>query len=439
MTNAQTRVAHLRQQRQAAAGGGEKLAGKLASLIKISQALATAETLDELLDLAAPEISHRLQADQTFLLLRDGRGELHIRAEFSRDSDRPNRMAVSRSICEAVVATGEEVLVPEALEHPSFQSQESVVALNLRSVMAAPLVPVGRRQPVGVLYTCSYTTGELFGQVDLELFKALAAQIGIHLDRTRVLAEKDRLLRELETVAASRGRVVEVATHELGTPLTEVSLSLGVAQKLADVLKETGDVDAHSYELSSRLRAAARGVTGVNERFIRPLREYYDLELLLDRLAPKVLVADALEMMIKKWRRLAVDRYFEIFEELPVTLRVDPDLFDRALTELIQNAVNYSQIGDPVTVSAGRQEDWLRITVVDEGIGIPLQDLPHVDTWLYRGDNVANLSTQPTGLGIGLHTARRIIEAHGGHLTIESELGRGTQVTVALPAFSGSE
>jgi signal transduction histidine kinase len=241
----------------------------------------------------------------------------------------------------------------------------------------------------------------------------------------------------LETVAASRGRVVQVATHELGTPLTQVALSLGVAGKLIDLLKETGDIETHSYELSSRLRAAVDGVTGVNERFIRPLREYYELELLLDRLALRLLEPEALEMMVKKWRQLAVDRYFEIFEQLPLSLRVDPDLFDRALTELIKNAVNYSPAGACITVTAGRQQDWLLITVADDGIGIPPRDLPHVDRWLYRGDNVANLNTMPAGLGIGLHTVRRIVEAHGGHLKIESELERGTQVSLSLPAFTG--
>ncbi len=435
MSDAQDRVANLRQQRQA--GAGDRLGGKLAGLIKVSQALATAATLTELLALVAPEISNRLQADQTFLLLRDGLGQLHIRAEFSRDDGTANRLAVSHSICEAVVATGEEVLVPEALEHPSFQSQESVVALNLRSVMAAPLTAVAEKEPVGVLYTCSYTTGELFGQVELELFKAFAAQVSIHLDRTRVLAEKNRLLRELETVAASRGRVVEVATHELGTPLTQVALSLGVAGKLVSLLKETGDTQTHIYELNQRLQAGVDGVQGVNERFIRPLREYYDLELLLDRRRPGVLEPEALEMMIKKWRGMTVQHKFEIFEQLPVALLADPDLFDRALTELIKNSVNYSRAGTKITVVAGRQEDWLLITIADEGIGIPPRDLPHVDTWLYRGDNVANLNTMPAGLGIGLHTARRIIEAHGGHLKIESELDQGTQVTVFLPAFTG--
>ena len=68
-------------------------------------------------------------------------------------------------------------------------------------------------------------------------------------------------------------------------------------------------------------------------------------------------------------------------------------------------------------------------------MGIPEEDLPHIGTWLYRGSNTANLHTVPAGLGISLHTARRIIEAHGGALAIESQLGQGTRVTITLPAF----
>ncbi len=78
-------------------------------------------------------------------------------------------------------------------------------------------------------------------------------------------------------------------------------------------------------------------------------------------------------------------------------------------------------------------KDVLVITVEDEGIGIPAEDLPFIGLWLYRGRNVANRTHFPAGLGLGLHTVKRIIEAHGGQVRIESELGRRTRAALCLP------
>jgi signal transduction histidine kinase len=277
----------------------------------------------------------------------------------------------------------------------------------------------------------------------LELLKALASQVSIHLDRARMLAEKDRLLGELEQVAASRGRVVEVATHELGTPVqvTWLSLSLGLryAELLQKAAREGGVPQADDIEeLVGSLQRALEAVQGVRARFIDPLRAYYDLEMLIDRLQPCIMQPRDLDMMLARWRSLAARHRLQSFTRLPVDLRVDVALFDRALTNLVTNAVNYSEPGSLVVLEARREGDELVISVQDEGVGIPERDMSYIGIWLYRGENVANVASFAPGLGIGLYAARRITEAHGGRLEIESELGKGTRVSLVLPAFAES-
>ena len=132
---------------------------------------------------------------------------------------------------------------------------------------------------------------------------------------------------------------------------------------------------------------------------------------------------------------MAGDHRLQAFERLPVAVRTDAALFERAVTNLVANAFAYSPAGSLVAVEAAREGDALVITVRDEGMGIPEKDLPYVGTWLYRAENVANLATVPAGMGMGLYTARRIAEAHGGTLEIESALGRGARASLRLPAF----
>jgi signal transduction histidine kinase len=234
--------------------------------------------------------------------------------------------------------------------------------------------------------------------------------------------------------------VVEVATHELGTPVQVVWLSLSLGLRYAELVQKAareGSVpQAESIEeLVSSLQRALEAVQGVRARFIDPLRTYHDLEMLIDRQRLSLVQPRDLDMMLAKWRGLAARHHLRAFTRLPVGLRVDVALFDRALTNLVTNAVNYSEPGSLIVLEAKREGDELVISIQDKGVGIPEHDMPYIGTWLYRGENVANVASFPPGLGMGVYAARRIAEAHGGRLEIESGLGKGTRATLSLPAF----
>jgi GAF domain-containing protein len=181
------RIAALKNQTAQTASRTENR--RLNSLIRISQSLARAVSLDDLIKMIVHDVCTYMDADQVFLLLQDTQGELHIRSEWSK-LGRPNRQAVSTSVCSKVLED-QDVLIPEAMNDVMFQSKESVVLLDLRSVMATPIRLARCDVPNGVLYACSYTTGELFGADDLEFLKAFAAIIGVHLQLAELLDEKE--------------------------------------------------------------------------------------------------------------------------------------------------------------------------------------------------------------------------------------------------------
>jgi signal transduction histidine kinase/putative methionine-R-sulfoxide reductase with GAF domain len=114
--------------------------------------------------------------------------------------------------------------------------------------------------------------------------------------------------------------------------------------------------------------------------------------------------------------------------------QVDPERLERALANLVGNAVKYSPLGGRVTVAVARgvgpDGAWLSIAVADEGLGIPAADLPHVFEPQWRGSNVAAVVP---GTGFGLADVRRVVELHGGTVELESSEGVGTRVTVRLP------
>ena len=122
-----------------------------------------------------------------------------------------------------------------------------------------------------------------------------------------------------------------------------------------------------------------------------------------------------------------------------MTGRWDAVRLERVLSNLLSNAIKYSPDGGAITVAVMRERDeansqsWACVSVQDEGIGIPAADLPTLFERFRRGSNVPR---NIPGTGIGLASAKHIIEQHDGTLAVESQTGKGTRVSVRLPVVA---
>jgi signal transduction histidine kinase len=109
----------------------------------------------------------------------------------------------------------------------------------------------------------------------------------------------------------------------------------------------------------------------------------------------------------------------------------DPDRLKQLLLNLVSNGLKYTPEGGGVSLSLSRDDEWVRVDVVDTGIGIPAEDLPHIFDRFYRVDKARSRAMGGTGLGLSI--AHWIAEAHGGQLSVVSEVGKGSTFTVKLP------
>jgi two-component system phosphate regulon sensor histidine kinase PhoR len=114
-----------------------------------------------------------------------------------------------------------------------------------------------------------------------------------------------------------------------------------------------------------------------------------------------------------------------------LTARINPQLLEQALTNLIDNAVKYSNPGAAVLIRLRRTASGVSLAVQDRGIGIPPKDLPRVFERFYRVDKAR--SREMGGTGLGLAIVKHIVLAHGGAVRAESELGSGSTFTIELP------
>ena len=116
----------------------------------------------------------------------------------------------------------------------------------------------------------------------------------------------------------------------------------------------------------------------------------------------------------------------------PVISRADPEDLELVWINLLENAVRYSPEGSTVKVAVGRNGgNRAQVVVADQGIGMPKEELEHIFERFHRGDPSRNRETG--GFGLGLAIAKALVEAYGGTISADSEVGRGTRMTVELP------
>ncbi|MCM3764580.1 cell wall metabolism sensor histidine kinase WalK [Neobacillus niacini] len=111
--------------------------------------------------------------------------------------------------------------------------------------------------------------------------------------------------------------------------------------------------------------------------------------------------------------------------------RIDADRMTQVFVNLIGNALRHTPSGGKVEVSVQQQGDLVLIRVADTGPGIPAEKLPHIFDRFYKAD--ASRSRSESGTGLGLSIAKGYIEAHGGVITVESQVGRGTVFLITIP------
>jgi signal transduction histidine kinase len=242
---------------------------------------------------------------------------------------------------------------------------------------------------------------------------------------TLVVALLARLYRQAQRAVRMRDEFLMVASHELRTPVTSLRLSLQTLQR-AERMGEK--VDA---ELMSRLvgLAACQG-----ERLNRLVGELLDVS----RIAIGPLPLDLRDVQLGAIVRDVVERFegdlsragcpVAIQGDGAISGRWDRSRIDQVLTNLLSNAVKFGA-GKPIEILFGEQAGTAWLTVRDHGIGIEQAHQARIFERLARVVSILSYG----GLGLGLYVSRRVVEAHGGRLRVDSQPGSGSSFTVELP------
>lgn len=231
-----------------------------------------------------------------------------------------------------------------------------------------------------------------------------------------------RTLEPIELALEAQTRFAGDASHELRTPLTAIQTEIEVALRDKNLTKEGA-----RRQLESNLEEVAK-LKALADSLLRLARTEGG------KIQKKpVKLADAYKQAEARVAPAAAAKGIKLsFDGLPLSIRCDREALTELLVILLDNAVKYSDPNTQVVVGATQHGGAAVITVQDQGRGISGVDLPHVFDRFYRADR-SRSSDNASGHGLGLAIAKQIVDAHDGTIVADSEVGKGTTITVKLP------
>lgn len=238
-------------------------------------------------------------------------------------------------------------------------------------------------------------------------------------------AEFDAMLQRLEDSFQRLSQFSADIAHELRTPINNLMGEAEVALRRERTSKEYASVIASSLEEYHRLAGL------IDSLLFLARAENADLSLQKSWFR----VADELAQLLSYHELQATESEVTLSFSGDARLFADSTLFRRAISNVVSNALKHTPPGGKVTVEVAALHDAVKILIKDDGVGIPPEHLPRLFDRFYRVD--ASRAAAVAGTGLGLAIVKSIVDLHGGSVTIESELGKGTLVTLVFPVLPG--
>ena len=352
----------------------------------------------------------------------DSKGELLVGTNYTDSSDSPLglNLTLRKEFLGKVYISSDpaaEPYVAPFLRLSTSINRSLLLGGSLAIAIALLLTFVLSRRmtsPIGVLAKAARRLGrgDLSQRVQLQGESEVAA-----------LAQAfNSMAADLEHAEQLRQNMVADVAHELRTPLSNIQ---GYLEAIRDRV----------------IKPDAATIRSLNEEaalLSRPVNELQELSLAEAGELKLVYQAEDIAKLIKQavtpWQPKVAAKEISLSLDLPDNpplVNIDWQRVNQVLHNLLENAVAYTRKGGTINVAAITQGDWVEVSVSDTGEGIPAEDLPHIFERFYRVDKSRARATG--GSGLGLTIAKRLVEAHGGTITVQSELGKGSRFSFTLP------
>jgi signal transduction histidine kinase len=387
--------------------------------------LTTAADIESFLQTIITEASETTDSELASILEYDAEAEeLRFLSTiwFDREALRPMGVPLEGSVAGEAFRKGHPIIVQDTrADQRHFKVIDRVTRHETLSLAAVPIVVHG--ETIGVLEALNKRDNAHYTEDDLTILATLAALAGqamrnAHLER-KVKAVRIQLA-ELERLKSD---FIAITSHELRTPL---GLILGHATFLKELAGK---------EYEAQLDTIIRNATRLKE-IVESISNMDNVQSGAARVRRnRVSLAKIAEDVILTFQDEANAKNITLrgeWQKEPYFIEADQTKINIALSNLVKNALQFTEPGGMVQIGIEEESGYVKVTVRDNGIGIPARDLPKIFERFFQVEE--HLTRKHGGMGLGLSVAKSMIELHGGRIWAESEEGKGSVFTFLIPA-----
>ncbi len=399
---------------------------RLERLLEIGRTLTATLDLQPLLQNIVDVARELTSSEAASILLYDAAsGELRFAAGpgAQRDDLRQLSVPLDSSVAGWVFKNARPMVVQDASREPRvFRQVDRALKFQTRSVLGVPLLI--RKEPIGVIEAVNKLGGGYYTEDDQWVLETLAPQAAIAIENARLLKRLQEANAELMRLDRMKSDFIAIASHELRTPL---GLILGHATFLKDQLKAE-----HAEEMDVIMKAALRLKAIIEDMSAIAHKEEGQSRVRRRPFSMSRLVVE----MTNRFQTMAAEKHIELGYDVPpddeLIVEADRDKIDIVLAHLIRNAISFTDPGGQVGVKAEAYEGYVKVFVVDTGIGIPADQVDRVFDRFYQVES--HLTRRHGGMGLGLSIAKAMVEMHNGQIWCESKEGTGSLFCFMIPA-----
>ena len=397
---------------------------RLERLLEVSRFLGASLEIEELLQSIVNAASELSDSESSALLMYEGETKLlKFVAATNEDKESLKRIRVpmENSLAGVVYNQGQSIVVTDARNDPriSFEIQKALG--NAFSLIAVPML--FRGETIGVIETINKRNRLAYTDDDVNILETLASQAAVAVMSSLMLEEMRTAYQELEESERKKSDFIAIASHELRTPL---GLILGHAATVYDGITDPN--------LKQQLEVIVRSAT----RLKKIIEDFSSIPSLHEGATPvfrkKVGICQLVNDVVLSFKKQAHYKNIILKCNTPqqeFQVEGDREKLALVLANLLENAVSYTNNNGHVVVTVERLSGYVKVSVIDNGIGIPAKDLPRIFDRFYQVEG--HLRRRHGGMGLGLSVAKAMIELHNGQIWVESVEGKGSNFSFLLP------